>query len=360
LTPEDRAWEVVRRAFEERVPSTRRHVARNAWSLALVTAVVVVAAVASPPGRAVLDSIRERVGVEKAAPALFSLPAPGRLLVVSPEGPWVVQPDGSKRRLGEWRDASWSPFGRFVIASTMNELAALEPDGEVHWTLGRPRIAFPRWGGSRTDTRIAYLTGSRLHVVAGDGIGDTVQSGPSPATRVAPAWRPGARHVLAYASRRGRIEFADTAGSAWHSALIGRPRILSWSADGKRLLAVTQDRVILLDEAGKVLVSRSLSGTVAAAFAPAGETIAVVRARDVLLLDGDRLQARPQRLFADAGAFTGLGWSPDGRWLLVPWRDADQWLFLRVAGGRRIVAVSNVSRQFGGFPHLAGWCCANP
>ena len=44
---------------------------------AIAVAVVAVAGLLSPPGRAVLDEIREVVGVEKAQPALFSLPAPG-------------------------------------------------------------------------------------------------------------------------------------------------------------------------------------------------------------------------------------------------------------------------------------------
>ena len=63
-------------------------------------ALVVVAGLLSPPGRAVLDDIREVVGVEKAQPALFSLPAPGRLLVTADSGAWVVEQDGSKRLLG--------------------------------------------------------------------------------------------------------------------------------------------------------------------------------------------------------------------------------------------------------------------
>jgi hypothetical protein len=72
---------------------------------------------------------------------------------------------------------------------------------------------------------------------------------------------------------------------------------------------------------------------------------------------GDGSAAR--RVFAGAGAFTGLEWSPDGRWLLVAWRDADQWLFLRSAGVRAVRGVSDISRQFGGaFPALGGWCCA--
>ncbi len=126
----------------------------------------------SPPGRAVLDEIREAVGVERAQPALFSLPAPGRLLVASDAGVWVVQQDGSKRLLGAYREASWSPFGRFVVAARENELAALEPDGSVRWTLARPGVRFPRWAGTETDTRIAYVDRTGIRVVAGDGTDD--------------------------------------------------------------------------------------------------------------------------------------------------------------------------------------------
>src|SRR5438034_20663 len=71
---------------------------------------------ASPPGRSVIQSIREAVGVKKTQHELFSLPAPGRLLVNSSRGAWVVEQNGSKRLLGPYREASWSPFGRFVVA----------------------------------------------------------------------------------------------------------------------------------------------------------------------------------------------------------------------------------------------------
>ena len=65
-------------------------------------------------------------------------------------------------------------------------------------------------------------------------------------------------------------------------------------------------------------------------------------------------------IFRGTGSFGDLAWSPDGRWLLVTWPTADQWVFVRVTGPRRIVAVSNVTRQFGGgaFPRIAGWCCS--
>ena len=139
-----------------------------------------------------LDELREVVGVEESAPALFSLPAPGRLLVTADSGAWVVDEDGSKRLLGAYREASWSPFGRFVVASRRHELAALTPEGEVRWTLARPDVRFPRWGGTRTDTRIAYLARDGLRVVGGDGEGDRLLDGR--AAERAPVWQQGGGH----------------------------------------------------------------------------------------------------------------------------------------------------------------------
>ena len=50
------------------------------------------------------------------------------MLAVSSRGPWVVDPDGSKRLLGAYRSATWSPFGRFIVATKANELDTLEPE----------------------------------------------------------------------------------------------------------------------------------------------------------------------------------------------------------------------------------------
>jgi hypothetical protein len=58
-----------------------------------------------------------------------------------------------------------------------------------------------------------------------------------------------------------------------------------------------------------------------------------------------------------------VAWSPSGRRLLVPWPEADQWLFLSTDGGR-IAAVANIRRQFAAgprrsaFPDAVEWCCA--
>ena len=72
----------------------------------------------SSPGRALFHAIRTTVGVaEGGAGAVLAAGRRGRLLVTSGGGVWVVQDDGSKRRLGAYASASWSPHGRYVVAT---------------------------------------------------------------------------------------------------------------------------------------------------------------------------------------------------------------------------------------------------
>ena len=275
----ERSWAIVSAAFAEREPQQRH----RSWkpAVAIAVALVVAAGLLSPPGRAVLDELREVVGVEESAPALFSLPAPGRLLVTADSGAWVVDEDGSKRLLGAYREASWSPFGRFVVASRRHELAALTPEGGVRWTLARSDVRFPRWGGTRTDTRIAYLARDGLRVVGGDGEGDRLLDGR--AAERAPVWQQGGGHLLAYATRDGSVRIIDV-------------------------------------DTGAVLEPDAPAALVAA---PASTL------------------------------------SPDGRWTVVAWADADQFVFTRLGRPRQIRAVSNVSAQFRSrsFPRIEGWCC---
>ena len=218
----ERAWAVVAAAFAEREPQPRRRSWKPVAAIAL--AVVALAGLLSPPGRAVLDEIREVVGVEESAPALFSLPAEGRLLVTADSGAWVVEEDGSKRLLGGYEEASWSPFGRFVVATRANELVALTPDGTVRWSLARPDVRLPRWGGTRTDTRIAYFSRGRLRVVGGDGEGDRLVD--AAAALRAPEWRAG--NVLVYALRGGGVRAVDvdTGAAVPNGRLRGEPRTL--------------------------------------------------------------------------------------------------------------------------------------
>jgi hypothetical protein len=290
-----RTWAVVAAAYAEREPTPQRRSWKPIAGLALAGAVV--AGLLSPPGRAVLDEIREVVGVEESAPALFSLPTPGRMLVTADSGAWVVEQDGSKRLLGNYREASWSPFGRFVVATRQNELAALTPEGDARWTLARPDVRFPRWGGTKTDTRIAYLSGGELRVVGGDGKGDHVIDS-EPAER-APLWRPGSDHVLVYQRRDESIRVIDADTGAQLERKV--PESFLRQAD----LALAHD----------------LLG--------AGDFAAPIR-------------------------------SPDDAWLAVGWPEADQFVFVRARGGRQLRAVANVSSQFRSrtFPRIEGWCCA--
>jgi hypothetical protein len=354
----DRAWRVVRAAFEERLPAPKRRDWRP-FAIAAIAAAVIAAAL-SPPGQAVFGSIRDAVRGEKnAKPGLFSLPSRGRILVDSPEGTWVVQPDGSKRLLSGYRSASWSPHGLYLAAIRGHELRAIEPDGSVHWSIARRGLAYPRWstfGGG--DERVAYFAGRTLRVVGGDGRGDRLLA--SRPRLVAPAWLPG-KHVIAYADAEGPVVVADTDRRAILRRIPSKPpRLLAWSDDGRRLLIVTRTSADAFDSTGRALSSTLLSGRAeAAAFAPRSHRFVVLVHRtdrsEALLMHSDRMGSRV--LFTGAGTVGSLAWSPDRRWLLLGWNSADQWLFLRSAAVRRVRAVSGIEDAFGPWPQITGWCC---
>jgi WD40-like Beta Propeller Repeat len=363
----ERAWEVVHAAFKEREPVAwpRRH-ARPLLAAAVVVAVV--AGAISAPGRAVIRSLRDAIGREKvvgirrAEPALFRLPAQGQALVASPAGPWVVQPDGSKRLLHGWDAAAWSPRALYLAVTRGHELAAVTPRGDVRWSLARRGlITGASW--SFEGFRVAYLNGTQLRLVVGNGEGDHVLV---PRVRpVAPAWRPvGPAHVLAYVGARRAVHVVDAdTRRELGSFREGNPEELLWSADGA-LLAARSSGLISVYRPNGVRVTgistRSFAvvpGSIpAAAFAPKGHTLAYVTYD--AKTNRSTIYVGQRRLFTGPGHFTRLVWSPDGRWLLVAWPDANQLFFVRTSGPHKVLAVSDVRRQFGGFPNPAGWCCA--
>lgn len=361
----DRAWGIVERAYAERVPAPRR----RAWKPAIAAAlgVVAVAGLLSPPGRAVLDEIREVVGVEGSSSGIFSLPSGGLVLVSSVEGAWVVHADGARRRLGPYTRASWSPHGRFVVAGKRDEIVALEPDGDVRWSLSRPAVGPFAWGGTTRDTRIAYASGDGVHVVGGDGRGDVLLF-TAPDARSAPmAWAPGSRRVLAHVTQ-GILRVLDTEarGEEMWSATVPRARFVGWSDDRQRLVVVSTRRLVVFDRNGRRLFGHELAGgATGVSLRPNGRQVAIAlqlrggRRSEVFLFSLDRRDAPQRRLFGGAGAFSSLAWSPDARWLLVAWDAADQWVFVRTTGAPKLTAVANVAEQFGGrFPRVEGWCCA--
>jgi len=161
----------------------------------------------------------------------------------------------------------------------------------------------------------------------------------------------------------------DSGRELWRSARVPGVRELAWSPDGARLLVATARRLVVHGRGGPVLARRALpAGLVAddVAWSPRGDRVAVVRRgaqrSDVVLADPVGT-ARPQLLFSGSGRFGAVAWSPSGRRLLVPWPEADQWLFLSPDGGR-IAAVANIRGQFsagprrGAFPDAVEWCCS--
>ena len=367
LGAERRAWAVVRASFDEREPGSRRpDVVRPLLVLAAVIALI--AAVVNPP---VLNAIRDAVGRTKETrvvtykQALFSLPAPGRLLVNTARGPWIIRPDGGRRLLGRYHDASWSPRGLFVAALGRHDLVALEPNGTIRWSLARSgKLSSPRWSPEiEGSTRIAYLRGATLRLVAGDGTDDRELDAAVAPT--APAWKPGQSFVLAYVGAAGRIRVieTDTGKLLWHSLRLPPLVQLTWSNDGTRLLALTRGSLIVFGERGQRKGRAYLpADAVAAAFEPGSHRIALLlrypQRSEVQMRDGDAPGTASRVVFGADGRFGTLAWSPNGRWLLAAWKSADAFMFVTPAGRQRLVA--DIASQLGAFPTVpeAGWCCA--
>jgi len=381
---ERRGRRMVEAAFAARQPG-RRGAAPRRLALALAAATLLLALLLSPAGAAVRDWIDDALttGVRNAEPALTQVPGGGRLLVSSPRGAWVVQPDGSRRLLGRYTEATWSPRGLFVAAASKRTLSAVEPDGTVRWSLsaGSP-IGNPRW--SPSGVRIAYRARRTLRVVAGDGSGDRLLA--SRIAPVPPAWAPAGPHLLAYVGGGELVVAnADTGEEIGSAAAPPATRALAWAPDGSRLLVVTRDSLLLreartgklsgrLDFGPPVRLQLPAGAIVErASYSPGGTTVAALLRRpgngarpprsELLLVGPDGESSRA--LFRGPGRLSGLAWSPGGERLLIAWPTADQWLFIPADGRARVRAIGGISAAFSpgappsrsGFPRLDGWCC---
>ncbi len=365
---EERSWAVVRSAYRERVPSAQRRPHLRP-ALALAAALLGGAVALSPAGATVGRLITRALGVQHAAPALSSLPASGRLLVSGPGGTWTVAANGSTLRLGPWSQASWSPHGRYITVAGRNRLAVVDPHGRQQWTLIRPDVSDPRWYPP-SGYRVAYLSGNDLRVVAGDGSGDHLLA--SGVAGIAPAWRPAHPYQLAYMSNERSLLVleADTGQRLWSVTTGVNVDELAWSADGQRLLALSPTGARVYSADGRLISTLSPPGgarAISGALSPDGQTLALTLSTgggDVVVLEKPGAHgAALRRVLAGAG-LRQLIWSPDGRWLLVSWPAADQWVFVRASGAPRIAAVSHITRQFSsgpnrGLPQVDGWCCGH-
>ena len=291
-----------------------------------------------------------------------SLPA-GRLLVSSSQGTWIVRGDGTRLRLGPWTAATWSPRGLYVAAWRGRELSAVAPNGRVAWTIAaRGTVRDATW--SPDGYRIAYRRDDVLAVVAGDGTGARILA--QPVRAVAPAWRPGAPHTLAWVGASGRIEVRDVDTGARRLALdrerrrgdragvVGRrppppgarsPARRRLRRDGQALLACAPAP----RHAGR-------RGGVGAARRP-DRARAAQRHGHERLRDPRAARAPAARVHHDRHAALARLVAQRPR-LLVRWADADQWLLLSPsAANARITAIGSISRRFGAPPTVQGWCC---
>ena len=356
---EERAWRVVQcrvcraRALHAACRSAARLLVgdRNGlrdWRRSSRSAV-------SPAGSALLHSIRQEIGLTHAAPALTRLPAPGALLVTSNAGPWLVQPDGSKRLLGRYARGVAVAARALRRGDAAPRAAGRRPEGHVRWSLARAgTIRLPRWAPD--GYRIAYLDGSSLRIVAGDGTGD--HGFADAVAQVAPAWRPSIvdEHVLAFSSARGELELYAVDGNVLYARhrLAAVPLQLLWSSDGARLVALSTHEISVFDHNGRPLGTIHVAptrgrGCLRRRTATGSPSILSGARSDAVTFDLDRPSRKPREVFSGSGRFSALDLVAERP--LAADRLADREpVAVRLAHDGRATAVADIAAQFDGEP----------
>jgi WD40-like Beta Propeller Repeat len=377
---EQRGLELVEAAYAQRQPR-RRRAPLPRLALAFSVTTLLAALLLSPAGAAVREWVDDVVttSAPRPEPQLAEIPGGGRLLVQSAVGPWVVQPDGARRLLGDYDEASWSPRGLYAAVVKGRTLSAVEVDGTPRWSIpAAARLGDPRW--SPSGERIVYRVGKTLRIVAGDGTGDRLLTRST--APVAPAWSPLGDAGLAYVSSAGMLRIVH--GENGDDLAIGpagsNVNEIEWGGGGATILATSPRGVSLqavqpskVDARPRVGSRRELplprgSTVVDSALAPERPAVAVVLTRSSdsgirssILIFGAGAE-KPWRLLDVPGSIDQVAWSPDGRRILIALSVSDQWLFFPVGRGVGH-AINNISaafapgRQVPSFPRIEGWCC---
>jgi hypothetical protein len=320
----ERTWQTVRAAREDAPP---RPVARHRRGIAIgAAAAAAIALVAlTPAGADIREWMGDAIDPEstKPRPALTALPGGGTVLAESRAGVSLVAGDGSRRFLGHFDEPSLSPRA--------------------------------------------------LNVAAADG---RVISAVS--AMVAPAWRGETDRALGYVDGDGAVRIVDVDLESTLSSFTPRsePNTIAFSDDGERLLLAGDHEVVISAPDGGGAKRELIPGQiVAASFLEERGDRAVIVTREsakdfkgrpgsavhIVSERGGTLDAR--EIFATAGSLAGLAVSPGGDWILVGWREADQWLFLEPRIGGSVRAVDGISSQFTPgeprppFPAPLEWCC---
>lgn len=373
---EERTWEAVRAAYLGREPVPRARRVRKRLLVILALAAVGIALALSPAGPAIGGWIQDAVGRKSAdapevvGPSLdpLSLPSAGQLLAASDSGVWIVDPDGTQTALGPYQGAVWSPRRVFVAAWTDKELVALDPeaDGFVHWTLSHEKIDDARWSSS--GLRLAYRSDRALRVVVDNGTKDHQLAANVEA--IAPAWRPGKQEIVAFVDAAGRLTVADgdSGKVAWRTERLPAPAGVVWSSDGEKVFVLSDRQLRVFEAPSKLAAALRLpSGTVGTAIAarPGSAEVAfsvfspATGVGTLYVSDGEEMRV----VFAGAGRLDDPTWSPDGRYLLVGWPGADQWVAVPAAPKQALVTMGEITSRFapeggdGAFPQILDWCC---
>ena len=289
----------------------------------------------------------------------------------APSALWVVHADGSHTLLGHYRDGSWSPHARFVVATAGRRLAALDPkDGKVHWSLtAAAPVRGARWSPSR-----------RCRPAAGSRTSREERSGSSPATdrettSGARRRRRAARLASPRSSAGARVRRSRRGGTARLGRDGRAPRVaLPPRLPAHAARVVVRRPAPARDEPGAPRRARAhlrplgpverparADGSFgSAAFAPGSHDVLVLRrlgpaarARVELLRPG----RAPRPLETLVGGLAGLAPAPDGRTVLVGWGAADQWLLVPTLEGGRARRVTGLTATFGApaIPVAGAW-----
>jgi hypothetical protein len=382
----ERALQIGAAEHRALLPSRRRRSSRRLIPALLGTAALAAFAL-TPAGAQVRDWVGDAVTGDDAEVrgTLDHVPSGGSLLIASGAERYAVADDGSTRLLGSYDSAAWSPNAAYVAAAHGDELAAIDPDGDLRWRIYGPGpIADQAWAPGCC--RVAYRSGGGLWVVDGDGTDDH-ELVPRIAP-IAPAWMPvpydsetqDSPNVIAFLDSRGRLVTVDADSEATSTPIgaVPDPRSLFWLDRSRILVAGSRSLAVVNLRAGSVRnLDIEIPGKVArAAVAPDSGAVAILaesqgaeaapRVESTLLLASLNPGAETVRtrvLFSGLGRFDGPVYSPDGTRIELGWREADQWRFISPDPGVEPVAVGGITRQFdpggggGPAPRIEDWCC---
>lgn len=355
-TAEQRAWRLAHAAYVRRATTTSRRARHGA--VAVAAAALVLTLALTPAGGSVVRLVRQVASTHSApAPALRAtialrmLPGGGRLLALRNGSAYVLGGSMSPQRLGRAHEATFSAFGHYVAAAQGHALTVYALDGRRVWSLEEPnRIRALRW--SPDGLRLAYRAGSQLRIVDGNGENPRTLGH---STGRAVAWRPGPEPVLTYLRLPRLVVMRDVSTDTDIVRL--RPptgtTLLTWSTDGRRLLALGPRQLRVFSRQGASMAWRRAATNVAfvsAAFAPGTHRLALLSRhsdRDVISFAGRKVATGPH--------LTRPVWSPDGRWLVT--RSGPRWIFV----------AANAAQHDGTHPSttvdaqgtVGGWCCTH-